>query len=100
MNKSGKNNTAEIGMSQAIEAIAKGPAPKMDNRAVVTGRPNMTTIMMRLLVLRLLMTLVAASLICAKSKFSANNNGLEESCSTTANAVVDDSSLERSSFIA
>lgn len=45
-------------MSQATEAIAKGPAPIKDNKAVMAGRPNTTAMLTRLLELSALSVLV------------------------------------------
>ena len=45
-------------MSQATEAMAKGPAPIKDNKAVTAGIPNTTSMLTRLLELSWFKTLV------------------------------------------
>lgn len=47
-----------MGMTQAIVAMAKGPAPMKDSKAVTKGRPNTTKMFTMLFELRLLSALV------------------------------------------
>ena len=51
LSKSGTINRVNNGMIQAAEAMAMGPAPINDNKAVTTGNPKTTDMLSKLLLL-------------------------------------------------
>ena len=51
LSKSGTINRVNNGIIQAAEAMAKGPAPINDNKAVTTGNPKTTDMLSKLLLL-------------------------------------------------
>lgn len=55
-------------MSQATEAMAKGPAPMKDNNAVMAGRPKITAMLIWLLELRAFNVLVQSIFWSAENK--------------------------------
>ena len=93
---SGNSITAATGMSQATEAMAKGPAPIKDNKAVTAGIPNTTSMLTRLLELSWFKTLVrfvfsSIEVVCNAFEFveDAGRGGIVTSILATSANIID-----------